>query len=126
VIITSTDQTVSISGLNELDAAAAAAFTTQLPDALPAGIRCIDIDLAETEFVDCGGLRALIALRNCARTRNGDVIIRLLNPPANLRRMFDVFKMNGSFEVQTAGVRNAPAPAPALNPATASSGGNSE
>jgi len=97
--ITVSGDTVNVSGINELATATANSFQNELQAALPAGVRRIEIDFSETDFVDCGGLGALVAVRKCARRRCGDVAIRLLNPPQPLERMMSLLRMDNAFDI---------------------------
>src|SRR2546421_1486962 len=93
-------ETVSISGIAELGASNSRSFAATLSAALPLDVGQIEIDLSETGFLDCGGVGALIALRNCARRRNGKVIIRLLNPTPPVRHIFKLTHMDRIFPIE--------------------------
>jgi anti-sigma B factor antagonist len=89
---------INVSGLNELDAASAPSFESAVRAVLPAA--SIDIDLSRLSFIDCGGVGALIALRNSARSCNADATIRLLNPSRRVRRMFQVTRLDKLFRIK--------------------------
>ena|SRR5437870_5681658 len=93
-------ETLNVSELEELAAANSSSFRTRITSALPAAVRNIEIDLSQTAFVDCGGVGALVAMRNCARRHNSDVAVRLLNPKPPVRRIFDLTGMEGVFSIE--------------------------
>ena len=95
-----TDGVLNVSEIDELATGNASSFHSELTAALPDGVREIEIDMSRTDFVDCRGLGALIALRNRARTTKGDVPIRLLNPPQPLQRMVSLMHMDGHFAIE--------------------------
>ena len=64
---------LNISQLEQLAAANSHSFHSTLAASLPADITHIDIDLSKTNFVDCGGVGALVALRKCVRNCNREV-----------------------------------------------------
>ena len=94
---------VNVTDLNELDVANAPRFQSAVTAALPAA--SIDIDLSRLSFIDCGGVGALIALRNSARNCNNTATIRLLNPSPRVRRMFQVTQVDKLFCIKN-GVRS--------------------
>jgi len=96
---TLSEDVLRVSEIDELATATATSFQSELSAALPAQVRQIDIDLSQTEFVDCGGLGALVGLRKSARTRNGELRIRVLNPPKPVRRMLALTGMDRAFAV---------------------------
>jgi|SRR3954454_20717432 anti-sigma B factor antagonist len=93
-------ETLSVSEIAELGTATSHAFKSQINAALRSGFKRIDIDLAGTGFLDCGGVGALVALRKSARHRNGNVAIRLLNPSPPVRRIFKLTRMDRVFPIE--------------------------
>jgi anti-anti-sigma factor len=89
--------TLSVSGLAQLASATSESFKSTLCGPLPANVKHINIDLSETGYVDCAGLGALVALKNCASRRDGSVAIRLLNPTPPVRRIFKLTRMDRVF-----------------------------
>jgi anti-anti-sigma factor len=91
------DHTLRVSEIQALTAANSQTFGSELAAALALPVKDIELDLSQANFIDCGGVGALVALRNLARRQNGAVTIRVLNPtgPANqllrLTRMDDIF-----------------------------------
>lgn len=94
--VTQYGDTLSVSDIDELANGTVSSFRSELA-ALPKGVRQIDIDLAHTDFVDCGGLGALVALWKTAGGRNGDIRIRLLNAPAVVRHMWQLLRLDRVF-----------------------------
>jgi anti-anti-sigma factor len=92
--------TLTVSDIQELAAATASSFQTELSAALRASFRQIEFDLSETTFVDCGGLAALVAIRKLAG-RLGTATVSLLNPPQAMQRMVNLLNLNAVFPVQT-------------------------
>jgi len=81
---------LNVSDIEELDISHAAALQAAVSDALPATVAHIRVDLSQTTFVDCSGVGALIALRNCLRQRNGQSTMRVLNPPRAVQRILEL------------------------------------
>ena len=93
---------LNISQLEQLAAANSHSFHSTLAASLPADITHIDIDLSKTNFVDCGGIGALVALRKCVRNSNREVTIRLLNPSTSARRILQLTRMADLFAIEPA------------------------
>jgi anti-anti-sigma factor len=98
--IISHGQTLSVSGVAELGAANSRSFQTALRAALPDGVKQIEIDLSQTGFVDCGGVGALVALRNAVCGATDEVTIRLLNPTQPVQRIFSLTRMQNLFRIE--------------------------
>ena len=77
--------TLCVSDVPEINLANAAHVTAELRAALWESEENVVIDLSGTKFVDCGGLGALVALRNDARKR--PVHLDLVNPPEPVMRL---------------------------------------
>ena len=92
-------ETLSGSGISELDAANSEAFSSQLSAALPANVRQIDIDLSRTRM-DCGGVGALVALRNFLCKNHTHIAIRLLNPTLAVQRLLAITRMDRLFPIE--------------------------
>ena len=89
--------TLNVSGLAQLGGADSQSFKSTLCNALPSEVKNINIDLSDTGYVDCAGLGALVALKNCVNRRNGRVAIRLFNPTPPVRRIFNLTRMDRVF-----------------------------
>ena len=92
--------TINISDLQELAAANSTHFRSAIRAAMPSRPNQIDIDLSQTEFLDCNGVGALIALRKCARQRNAGVIVRLLCPRTATRRLLKLTGLDTLFPTE--------------------------
>ena len=93
--------TVNVSEIRELGIATANSFQSALSAALLDSVKHIDLDLSQTTFVDCGGLGALVALRNRSSNGHGPATVRLLNPPKPLQRIVSMMKMGDFFPIAT-------------------------
>lgn len=80
-------ETLCISDLKELALANAAGFAREARSAIETGVKNIIVDLSQTGFLDCGGIGALIALRNDAHRNHREVSLRVVNPTAPVRRI---------------------------------------
>ena len=86
-----------VSELKELGAANADEFREHVRAALGDGKKSIEIDLAETTFVDSCGLGALIAIRNMIDRQGG--VVRLLNPARSAQRILELTRLHRIFEI---------------------------
>ena len=89
--------TLSISGVKELNAANADSFRDQIRAALSESLRNIEIDLSQARFLDSGGLGALVSLHKTACGRNGRV--RLVNPTIPVKQILALTRMHRIFEI---------------------------
>jgi anti-anti-sigma factor len=90
-------ETVRVSEIEELGARTSAGFQAELARALEPDVSSVELDFGQTRFVDCGGVGALAAARKTARQRNPAVTFRVVNPPASLRRILKVTRMDQVF-----------------------------
>src|SRR5215470_8702765 len=93
-------ETLNVSELNQLDGASALRFQSAVRAVLPDGFESLNIDLSGLSSIDCGGVGALIALRNSARRQNAAATVRLLNPSPEVRRMFQVIRAAKLFPIK--------------------------
>jgi anti-sigma B factor antagonist len=93
------DDTLRVTAVKQLGAANAHAFRDWVRKSLAPGHKAIEIDLAETTFLDSCGLGALVALHKTATSRGGTV--RLLNPQPPVQQLLDLTRLNDIFEVVT-------------------------
>src|ERR1043165_7247110 len=94
------DYTLRISGMKELAEVNAQAFLEQVCATLPSRLHAIEIDLSETAFVDSCGVGALVSLFKTARSHNGGVTVRLLNPTRPVEQMFELTRLCRVFEIE--------------------------
>jgi len=98
--ISQNEGAVCVSEIEQLAAADVDLFQSALEPALTGRPNRIDIDLSKTDFVDCGGVGALVALRKCARLQNDQATVRLLNPADAVRRLFKLTRMDALFPIE--------------------------
>ena len=93
------EKVLSVAGTRILTTATASKFRERVIAAFN-GHDVIEIDLSRTTFMDCGGLGALIALRNATRDRKGRM--RLLNPTPPVEQLLNLLEAQRVFEIVTA------------------------
>jgi anti-sigma B factor antagonist len=96
--ITQDGNSLNISDVKDLSSANSDSFRHEVCKSLPPSLRTIEVDLSQTRFVDSCGLGALIGVYKTAM-RNGDVIVRLVNPSPPLQQMFELTRLHRIFEV---------------------------
>jgi anti-sigma B factor antagonist len=89
--------TLRVAAVKELGAADANAFRDRVRQGLAKHHKNVDIDLAQTTFVDSCGLGALVALHKTVCGRQGK--LRLLNPQPAVQQILDLTRMSRIFEV---------------------------
>ena len=96
--------TLVITGLSELTFANAREFRRAVGPKLDSELSRIEIDLSQTEFVDGGGLGALLSLYRAANEKNPSriVLMRLLYPQPTVQQMLDLTQLRHLFDVVTA------------------------
>ena len=92
-----TDHTLRVTRLAELNSATAAAFRDQIRGTLAAGHQRVDVDFSETRFVDSSGLGALIAVHKTLCGQGGS--LRILNPSPHVRQILELTRMHRIFEI---------------------------
>src|SRR5437016_3533444 len=90
-------ETLRVSEIGELGATNANAFRDRVRAELVEAHKNIDVDLAQTPFLDSCGLGALIALHKTISSRNGS--LRLLNPQPQVQQILDLTQMDRIFEI---------------------------
>ena len=93
------EKVLSVAGTRVLTTATAGNFRERVIAGLN-GHDVIEVDLSRTTFMDCGGLGALVALRNATRDRNARV--RLLNPTPPVEQVLRLLEAQRVFEIVTA------------------------
>ncbi len=89
--------TVLITGLKELGASNSNSFRDQVRASLTEANKVIEIDLAQTMFLDSCGLGALISLHKTTCSRNG--MVRLINPTPPVQQILELTRMHRIFEI---------------------------
>jgi anti-anti-sigma factor len=93
------EKVLSIAGTRHLTTATAGKFRERVIAALN-GHDVIEVDMSGTTFMDCGGLGALIALRNATHKRQGRM--RLLYPTPPVEQVLKLMEAQRAFEIVTA------------------------
>lgn len=91
---------LNVSELVELGLSNSGLFRSQICAALPAGVKNIVIDLSATDFMDCGGLGALVALNKTARNHDDAIAVHLVNPVPQVRQIFELTRMDEIFGIR--------------------------
>lgn len=86
-----------VSHISELNTANYARFRDSVKAALPASAEALEIDLAQTRFLDSCGLGALFALYKAARARGSQ--LRLLNPTPPIQQLLELTQMHQLFKI---------------------------
>jgi len=95
--------TLSITGVTELTFANAREFRKAVMPKLDSELKHIVVDLSETEFIDGGGLGALLMIYRAANEKNPGHVVRLqlMYPQAPVQQMLDLTQMRHLFEIVT-------------------------
>ena len=90
---------LTISNIKELAAGNSDNFREEVRAAVPSGIKAIEIDLSDTDFVDSCGLGALISVYKYVNSRDGPVPVRLVNPTPSIQQIFELTRLHRIFEI---------------------------
>jgi anti-anti-sigma factor len=95
---------LNIAKLDEITFANARDFRKAIAPHLDSELKEIEVDLSDTEFVDGGGLGALLSLYRTAneKTPGRIVSLRLLHPQPPVLQMLELTQMKHLFEVVVA------------------------
>lgn len=93
----SQDNTLLVTQFKHLGAENAFLFREFVGAALNENHRYVDVDLAESEYVDSEGLGALVSTHRRLSARQGQV--RLLNPKPMVEEFFRLLKLDELFPV---------------------------
>lgn len=94
-------QTLRVSDLAQLDAAHADDFRSAFDAAVLPDVKTIDIDFSRTDFMDCGGVGALVALGKSLQHSRSGPSIRLHNPSPVVRRILQLTRLGDLFPVSS-------------------------
>src|SRR3954468_7767714 len=99
--ITRQNGTLSISDLRELVAENANSVQSAIAASLTDDLKCIEIDLSQTQTVDGAGLGALVALYETAKKQPGldTLSFRLRNPAPTVHQMIELARLHHLFEI---------------------------
>ena len=90
------DGVVSVTEVKEVDGDAA--LCPRLRELLPVQIKAIEIDLSQTEFINCRGLGELIAVQKMAAA-DGGAPIKVINPPGPVQQLLELTRLQRVFEI---------------------------
>ena len=103
--ITRQNQTLSVSGIRDLNSANARSFHAAVATALAHDLQTIEIDLSQTHTVDGAGLGALLSLYETANQRRPPegITLRLKNPTSTVQQMIELVRLHHLFEITRPG-----------------------
>jgi anti-sigma B factor antagonist len=91
--------TLVVSGVHNLGADQAPYLRELVGSALLPEQRCIEVDLADTTFIDSEGLGALVSVHKLVASRGG--IVRLPGARPAIRELFRLTRLDRIFEFST-------------------------
>jgi anti-sigma B factor antagonist len=94
----SSGETAMIILSGEIDLATTPALAKALAQAIDAGHRRVECDVAEVTFIGAGGLRALLSSHRRLAALGGGVC--LVDPRDSFRRLLDITGLGGVFAVR--------------------------
>jgi anti-sigma B factor antagonist len=106
------NDTLRVSEVSQLDASNALAFRAAVAAALAPGIRNLEIDLAQAECVDCGGLGALVALRKSLLQNHPEATLSLVHLAPPVQRLLQLTRMDRLFTTPSVEGTVLPIPGP--------------
>lgn len=86
-----------VSGVTELSAVNSNGFREHVHAELRMRHQNIELDLSEIQFMDSQGLGILISLQNRLAKRQGG--LKVLNPTAQARKIFELTRMGRIFQI---------------------------
>ena len=97
--------TLSVTDLDELNAANARTLRTAVAAALSSGAREIEIDLSRLRSIDGTGLAALVSVYETFSLEVSDpgVAIRLINLSSPVQQMIELARLHHLFEIKPRG-----------------------
>lgn len=90
-------EVLRITGLAELSAPSSTAIQYTISSALREEHRDVEIDSSDLKFVDCAGLRTLVALHRSLQSRRGGV--RLVKPSDAFLRLLEYTQLHHQFQI---------------------------
>ena len=90
---------LTITNIKELAAGNSDMFRDEVRAAVPSGVKAIEIDLSDTDFVDSCGLGALISVYKFVNSRYGSIPVRLINPTPPIQQIFELTRLHRIFEI---------------------------
>ena len=91
------DDALSVSEIGQLTVAEANAFRSAVEAALRPELRRVDLDLSQTERLDCAGLGMLLALRQSLLQRLPPATLSLLHLTLSVQRLLQLTRTDELF-----------------------------
>ena len=101
MVIESQGEMVRVGAFESLGAADVTLFFSAVSRALSSGVRWLEIDLTKTEYCDCSGIGALVALRRDCQRRNRGLVVRLVHASSRVRRLLELTGTDELFGLET-------------------------
>jgi len=93
---------LKISNIKKLSADTSDFVRDEVRAAVAPGVKAIEIDLSETDFVDSCGLGALISIYKFANRRHAAIPVCLLNPSSSVQQILELTRLHRIFEIRAA------------------------
>jgi anti-sigma B factor antagonist len=90
---------IRVSNIPELNAVNAPDFRDKVRSAMPQYLESIEVDMAQTRFVDSSGLGALFALYKATREGRTKATLRILNPSPSILQLLELTQIHLLFEI---------------------------
>lgn len=91
------DGILSVSEVRDLDGTNA--LSQKVRGLLLVGLQAIEIDLSQTEFLNCGGLGELIAIQKMALQQARALPVRVVNAPTPVLQLLELTRLHEVFEI---------------------------
>ena len=88
-----------VSHIAELSAVNSADFRDEVQAAMQPALHSLEIDLAQTRFVDSSGLGALFSLYKQTGAAGTGIKLRLLNAAPEIHQLLELTQMDQFFEI---------------------------
>lgn len=98
--LATSDHTLRVSGLRELNATNASTFRDAVRSAITAAHKLVDLDMSETGFLDSSGLGALVSIHKAITARGG--ALRIIRPTPPVVQILELTRMHRIFEIVSA------------------------
>ena len=92
-------ETLDVTGISALNASNSQAFKAALCGSFPEQVKSINVDLSQASHLDCRGVGALVALRNCASRADRKIAVRVLNPSRPVQHMLRLTNLDRVFPI---------------------------
>src|SRR3954467_8481411 len=93
---------LKISNIKQLSADTSDFVRDEVCAAVAPGVKAIEIDLSETDFVDSCGLGALVSIYKFVNRRHAAIPVCLLNPLSSVQQILELTRLHRIFEIRAA------------------------